>query len=104
MTDSQNDTQIEQGNTGQQHADGSTVLVTRGTKRLPKDTRVTVLGYDAVHDTYAVRDGLTGTIVNVKAGYVGPVPERTFTESEIVNGLTDLGLDGQAIMHDLINK
>lgn len=104
MTDSQNETQNEQGNAGQQHADGSTIVVTRGTKRLPKGTQVTVLGFDAVNDTYAVRDSLTGTIVNVKAGYVGPVPERTFTESEIEQGLTDLGLDGPAIVHDLLHK
>lgn len=88
MTDSQNETQNEQGNAGQHYADGSNVLVTRGTKSLPKGTQATVLGYDSVTDSYAVRiDGDPVRYTSVKAGYVGPVPERTFTESEVREAL-----------------
>ena len=107
MTDSQNETQIEQGNTDQQHADGSTVLVKRGTKSLPKGTQATVLGYDSVTDSYAVRiDGDPVRYTNVKAGYVGPVPERTFTESEVADALTEAvdSFGGAAVTPKDVNR
>lgn len=82
----------------QEHADGAEVIVTKGTKNLPNGEALTVLGFDAVLNSYAARRP-DGRIVNVKAGNVGPKPERTFTESEVREALqtadpaAELGID-----------
>jgi len=87
----------------QKFQDNEAIIVTKGSKSLPKDTEVTVLGHDAVNDTYAVKLP-DGTIRTARASVLGRKPERTFTQSEIEQGLTDLGLDGPAIVHDLLYK
>lgn len=75
--------------------DNERVIVTRGSKTTPKGTEGTVLGYDSLNDTYAVRtavqDGVANVhrIVTLKSTALSAPPERTFTESEITAALQD---------------
>lgn len=71
----------------QNFEDNTTVIVTRGSKSAPKGAEVTVLGYDAIADAYAVRLPATGTIVTLKASALSAKPERTFTESQVREAL-----------------
>lgn len=66
----------------QNFKDNETVIVARGSKALPKDSQVTILGYDATADTYAVKTD-AGSIKTAKAATLAAVPERTFTATEV---------------------
>lgn len=68
--------------------DNSEAVVTHGTKTLPRDTRVTVIGHDAVTGNYAVRTP-DGRILTAKDDRVGPAPEKTFTASEVLSALRE---------------
>ncbi len=72
----------------QKFEDNSQVIVTRGSKTLAKDTEVTVLGYDTASETYAVKTPDNGIRV-LKESALGPKPERSFTQSEIVSALQE---------------
>lgn len=72
--------------------DNETVIVARGSKALPKDSQVTILGYDATADTYAVKTD-AGSIKTAKAVTLAAVPERTLTESEIRAALNSVAME-----------
>lgn len=87
----------------QDYADGSEVAVTRGTKNLPNGEILKVLGFDATTATYSAKRA-DGRLVNVKAGNVGPKPERTFAESEIRDALArtrEVGGDALTLVSEL---
>lgn len=76
----------------QNFKDNETVIVARGSKALPKDSQVTILGYDATADTYAVKLE-DGQIKTTKAATLAAVPERTLTESEIRAALNSVAVE-----------
>ncbi len=72
----------------QNFEDNSQVIVTRGSKTLARDTEVTVLGYDGLNDTYAVKLP-DGGVKMAKASALGQKPERTFTRTEVLSALNE---------------